>query len=323
MTVDATAPQKARFGPKDPNNPKKIKRGEAIEVDFNPSTLKYTISNQVEEKNQRSGKAKQYVSQSTGKLTLELIFDTTDSGQDVRNKTEKIVALMKPDDKKAPPVMHFEWGVFIFRGIVESYQETIDFFAPAGVPLRATVSLTLSNQEDIFQLPRGDASSSTAGQLDNLDAVDVPTAPGPVSSAGSPAGSAAAVAAAAGNPAAARAIAAANAQESLRFGSGASLTVDASVQLSGPTSMVTPGLDVQVGGEAFAGLRAAGPSVTAKLEPDRLLASSTGAGLSTDVGATFGVGGSAEMTGAAGLSADVGVDASLAAGIQFDGEEQP
>ena len=35
----------------------------------------------------------------------------------------------------------FEWGSFIFQGVVDSMDETLDYFSEEGVPLRATVSL--------------------------------------------------------------------------------------------------------------------------------------------------------------------------------------
>ena len=53
-----------------------------FEVHFNPVSLQYSISNTLS----RTGSGdsvKQHVSQATGTLTMELIFDTTDSGDDV------------------------------------------------------------------------------------------------------------------------------------------------------------------------------------------------------------------------------------------------
>jgi hypothetical protein len=43
----------------------------------------------------------------------------------------------------------FQWGSFEFIGLVESYEETLDFFSKEGRPLRATVSLKM--KEDRFQ----------------------------------------------------------------------------------------------------------------------------------------------------------------------------
>mgnify|MGYP006144076535 CR=1 FL=1 len=42
--------------------------------------------------------------------------------------------------------MRFAWGSFLFNGLVDGIEETIDFFSPEGKPLRASISLTLSQQ---------------------------------------------------------------------------------------------------------------------------------------------------------------------------------
>ncbi len=37
-----------------------------------------------------------------------------------------------------------------FKGVVEQYKDTIDFFAASGVPLRASINLTLASQDVEF-----------------------------------------------------------------------------------------------------------------------------------------------------------------------------
>src|ERR1017187_10127669 len=122
-----------------------------FDAHFNPVSLQYSVSNTLKEEG--AGKTKkQYVTQGTGKLTMDLIFDNTDDGQDVRITTAKIAALMQPDPassgskKQVPSIVLFEWGAYSFQGMMESYKETLDFFAPAGVPLRASVNITLVEQ---------------------------------------------------------------------------------------------------------------------------------------------------------------------------------
>jgi hypothetical protein len=154
----------------------------AVEVQFNPTTLKVTMSNTLKE-NQRRGnsRASQFVDKSSSSLTVELIFDTTcaesrsssqgsegadqeNSGQrlpDVRNLTKEIAEkFLKPKGSgrrlRAPDRCLFQWGAFEFVGIAESYEETLDFFAPEGCPLRATVSLKLN--EDRYQFKQKDAA---------------------------------------------------------------------------------------------------------------------------------------------------------------------
>ena len=75
---------------------KTVKAAEAIEVlvHFNPASLQYTVANTL--KDQGSGKKKkQYVSQTTAKLTMDLVFDTTATGEDVRATTNKMAKLLK------------------------------------------------------------------------------------------------------------------------------------------------------------------------------------------------------------------------------------
>src|SRR4029434_10926522 len=105
-----------------------------------------------------------------------------------------------------------------FQGLIESYKETIDFFAPNGVPLRATINLTLSRQEKEFE--NSDTSSNFDTQQSLApEAVEVPSGANQDSTS---------LGAQGGNPKAGRGIAAANGLESMRFSAGASLTVGAS-----------------------------------------------------------------------------------------------
>jgi hypothetical protein len=151
----------------------------AVDVQFNPTTLKVSLANTLKE-NQRSGnsRAAQYVDKSSSSLTVELIFDTTyiddaveqeyigraqqegrrrqavQIGSDVRLLTRRIAeTFLKPIEqgKKqlAPKRCLFQWGGFEFVGLLQSFEETLDFFSPEGRPLRSTVSLKLS--EDRYQ----------------------------------------------------------------------------------------------------------------------------------------------------------------------------
>ena len=73
----------------------KTRNSSPVPVHFNPVSLQVTISNTLEEKGQGKDK-KQYVSKSTAKLSMDLVFDSTDSGQDVRLATGKLAKLMEP-----------------------------------------------------------------------------------------------------------------------------------------------------------------------------------------------------------------------------------
>jgi hypothetical protein len=263
--------------------------GERVPVHFNPNSLQYTITNTIRNQGQGKSRARQHVSESTGKLTMDVVFDTTDTGADVRTYTEKITAFMQPDAQKAPPVVRFEWGTFIFTGIIENYKETLDFFAPVGVPLRASLNLTMSSQDKIFELEQSDNPPSfrTAGAL-SPNAIDAP------------AGSAAGAAAQGGDPDAARALGAANGMESLRFSSGASLTVDPAISLGGPVAFASGGIGRSAGMSGGIGV-GAGSGIGGS------------AGFSASVGVGFGAGASLSAGASIGAEASVGTSLSFGA----------
>jgi Contractile injection system tube protein len=152
--------QKAQLVPLDKQQQPQL--GDAVPVHFNPETLKLTYTNNLNadtgSKN-TSGQPSQQASNSSVTLAVDLIFDTTDQfehlqgGADVRKLvTQKIVALFvtppaPPDAANGNPIPAnpclFLWGTFQFLGLVESYNETLDFFSASGVPLRASVSMSL------------------------------------------------------------------------------------------------------------------------------------------------------------------------------------
>jgi hypothetical protein len=80
----------------------------AVEVQFNPTSLRVGLSNSLSSGDQRdSEKAAQYVSTSSSSLSIELIFDTTlpdeyadeESSPDVRLLTRRIAdRFLKPGD---------------------------------------------------------------------------------------------------------------------------------------------------------------------------------------------------------------------------------
>jgi hypothetical protein len=160
-------PERGKLIPVEGNN-NRPDMDNAIDVQFNPTSLKVSLSNTLKE-NQRGGnsRASQFVDKSSSSLTVELFFDSSyiDSGSvngheelteggDVRNVTKLIAErFIKPQGngrrKRAPKRCLFQWGSFEFIGLVESYEETLDFFSKEGRPLRATVSLKL--KEDRFQ----------------------------------------------------------------------------------------------------------------------------------------------------------------------------
>ncbi len=139
--------------------------GYRVPVQFNPETLKVSFANQLEAKGDQGGTSTtQYVGKGTTKLSVQLWFDVTGPERqevpkvkDVRDLTKQVVYFMMakeaPDDKtkKVPPGVRFLWGSFQFDGIMESLEESLEFFSPEGRPLRASISLGLSQQDIEFK----------------------------------------------------------------------------------------------------------------------------------------------------------------------------
>lgn len=321
----------------------------AVVVHFNPESLQYTVQNTLKEEGQ-GAKKKQYVSQTTAKLTMQLIFDNTDTGEDIRAVTDGLAKLLKPQgtgDQKVPPQVEFGWGVYRFTGMVEQYKETIDFFAPGGVPLRSSIDITLASQDVVFDSNRN-PSASVDNALDERKTPTVTTRPH----------SPMAVATALDDPRAARAIAAANGAASLRFSAGAEFAVGGSVRLQGAAAFSLgagagmgagagfgigggagfgisggAGAGLSIGGAAgvgfgagasfsagsaggaFGQLRATGGVSATMPNASPLLSGS--AGFSTGSGAQFAAGGRVEGGTGGDLKADVGAGAALQGRLRF------
>jgi hypothetical protein len=133
--------------------------GTPIDVQFNPVSLSYEVSNSLDQQN-RDATRRQIVTASNARLSLELQFDSTTSGESVREMTLPIKRLLRPDEADTqatydivPPVVRFEWGNFVFSGLIESYRESLDFFSPEGVPLRALVSIAMTHQTRATEPP--------------------------------------------------------------------------------------------------------------------------------------------------------------------------
>jgi hypothetical protein len=315
-----------------------------IAVHFNPASLQYTVQNTLKEEGQ-GAKKKQHVSQTTAKLTMDLVFDTTDTGADVRTVTDRMTKLLEPVGKsKAPRNVEFSWGAYKFTGLIEQYKETLDFFSPGGVPLRASVNLTLASQDVTFESAHNPSASVDSALVP--DTVDVPARPG-----GGPPPSPAGIANELGAPRAARAIAAANGAPSLRFGVASGLTISAGIGLgagigvsaglgaletgAGAAASIGGGVPLApaagfsaaaglgvgadigaVAGGAFGGLRAAGAAAVPIPDPRPLIEPASGVGIGA--GVQFGPGGRAlSAPSGASLSADVGANAEVSARLTF------
>jgi hypothetical protein len=125
---------------------------EVIHVQFNPTEYTLAKSANIAEIAIPGLDAPilQFVAGQTEKLTLDLFFDTTMQGglgakaKDVTEQTNQVYQLVKVQPKThAPPRVRFQWGSGLsFVAVVESVSQKFTLFAPNGVPLRATLSVT-------------------------------------------------------------------------------------------------------------------------------------------------------------------------------------
>jgi hypothetical protein len=145
---------------------------QAVAVQFNPMSLQYGLTINNPQQGQRPD-ATQYAGRAEATLDMDLVFDTTHEGSDVRRHTVPLRNLGLASDPSAggaaagadgsgtsaanltPPKVAFVWGTFRFVGVVASFREALDFFSAEGVPLRSGVHLSLrgTQNSEVFTAP--------------------------------------------------------------------------------------------------------------------------------------------------------------------------
>ena len=175
--------QKAEFRELDAKLENVKPGGQQATVQFNPETLKVSFANSLVQPagggDQRGQPARQFVGAGTTKLALQLLLDVTappyaDQGKtDVRELTQAIAYFITPQAAErsgnrqtqlVPPGVRFLWGSFQFDGMMDSLEETLELWSPDGKPLRATLSVALSQQKITrFFDPANASAASGAG----------------------------------------------------------------------------------------------------------------------------------------------------------------
>jgi hypothetical protein len=153
---------------------------EFIEVQFNPTELSFDKGAQIAEIAipGLDSPLLQFVRGQNEKLNIDLFFDTTESGMgagavSVTTKTDRVYELIKIEPAgHAPPICTFLWNSSFpgrdmsahvgnqkrtaFQCVVESIKQKFTLFSPEGVPLRATLTLSLREyktlDEQLYQL---------------------------------------------------------------------------------------------------------------------------------------------------------------------------
>ena len=152
-------------------------RGEAMDVLFNPT--EYTLAKAAQFAEVPipglDSPLLQFVRGQTETLTLDLFFDTSDEGgtgaeaRPVTEKTDPFYQLIKIEaESHAPPVVLFSWGGeafpghrsyetlasqnrYGFKGVVDSVRQRFTLFSSLGLPLRATLTLSLKEYKTLHE----------------------------------------------------------------------------------------------------------------------------------------------------------------------------
>lgn len=138
-----------------------VESGGRIDCMFNPAKFSFSQANRWDS-DQIPGKATptmRYVGGGGGSFSLSLVFDTTAQGTSVTSYTNKLLKLMDVDtslpgydasrSNGRPPWVKFHWGTDLhsFKAVVKTMQVGFTYFASDGLPLRASVEMSLEQYE--------------------------------------------------------------------------------------------------------------------------------------------------------------------------------
>lgn len=148
--------------------------GARINCKFNPATLNFSHSTTWNGRPMpgHGVPTLDYTGAGNGRLSLELLFDTTDDGTPVNEQTANLVKLTQVDTSlpgaaegtanARPPWVTFHWGSFhSFKAVVTELALSFEYFSSTGTPLRARANVTLLQYEDDPTLARQNPTSGT------------------------------------------------------------------------------------------------------------------------------------------------------------------
>jgi len=124
---------------------KNLATNEEIPVMFNPANYSVITSADVS----GEGANLQFKKVKIEDFTVSLFYDTYEKGDDVRNETGKIAALLSPTVEgkttKQPPVCAFLWGKFSYKGIIYKIDQKFTMFLATGIPVRSELTVTFKS----------------------------------------------------------------------------------------------------------------------------------------------------------------------------------
>lgn len=147
---------------------------QAVSFMFNPSDYTIVKTNTYEKKNktgQDSPDIKFQQGAARSLNSLKLIFDTYQDGadaEDVREYIKPLADMMKVvsgSNPPAPPIVQFVWGGLTFKAVIESLTQVFKLFKADGTPVRAEVTVNLT------EVPDSTGSSESASAFAGADTV--------------------------------------------------------------------------------------------------------------------------------------------------------
>jgi len=123
-------------------------QGPAVTAQYNPKEI--GLDKSVPWQKGKNSKANtpdlEFTSADGRSLSLELFFDTYETGADVHAtyvanllKMAEVMDENGSEEKKRPPMVTVKWGTMPdFKGVLESVSTKFTMFTPAGIPVRAT-----------------------------------------------------------------------------------------------------------------------------------------------------------------------------------------
>jgi len=130
-------------------------KDEIIMLQFNPSEYSIEKSNDFEVKTSLKSKSVKvtYRKSEEGDLSLELLFDSTVSGKELKDLLDPLKFITVKDSKLGyPPPVLFVWGDIVYKGLVSKVTKKFTYFYSDGTPARARVTLVMKpykTQEEI------------------------------------------------------------------------------------------------------------------------------------------------------------------------------
>ena len=139
---------------------KKTILNNSIEVSFNPEEIKYrACAKYTNEEIPGTDPLSTFTGNPPGEISMKLLFDTTMTGKNVREKyIDFLLELLMPVKETAtapaqPPRCQFLWGDFsqehlAFDAVLTNLDVDYEWFLPNGRPVRAKVDVTFKTPDE-------------------------------------------------------------------------------------------------------------------------------------------------------------------------------